>query len=115
VKKHTTVTITLSMLCREGACKDGRNDVQLLLPAKLSTDPERNFALAFKLADSWWADHGRDHVYWLGRTVGISYNDLLPDGDILASNNSLRTQIDAYLVAQQLAMIADTLATKAGR
>lgn len=116
MKKHTTVLITWNRLRMLGACRDGIDDIRPLLPCHISTDPEENQALACKLADSEWAvEYSRDHVYWLAREHHISYLDLLPDGLILAGNVSHHTQIDAFLIAQWLAWVADIIATKAGR
>jgi hypothetical protein len=113
-KKHTTVTITLKTLAALNACGSGVADIAALLPAKISTDPERNIALATTLADADWAKGVTDRVFWLARRLRVDVGSLLTDDGTIVGDN-YATQRDACLIMQWLAMIADKIATKAGR
>lgn len=116
MKKHTTVTITKRMLQLVfSACGSGLEEVKHLLPAKVSTDPERNFALAFKLCKNHGAeDEHADRAFWLVSRAMGSRVDVFPTDDLLVGA-MYDTQYDAFIIAQWLAWVADALATKAGR
>ena len=112
MKPHRTVTITKRMLKGLGACQYGRTLVRPFLPARISTDPEKNLALACKLADARFAHEGSDPVYWFHRTVAGEY--VMPNS-LLAAPYATQTQLDAWIVAQWLAWSADAILTKKGR
>lgn len=116
MKKHTTVTITKKMLMKLGACASGLEEVAHFLPAKISTDPEKNIALACKLAKEHGADDEHtDRPFWLVfRASAERLTDVFPDGSLLVGD-SYATQYDAFIIMQWLAWVADALATKAGR
>lgn len=111
MKKHTTVTITKKTLEDLGACFAGVEDVRHLLPAKLSTDPEKNYKIALKLADSRSARIGLDRAWWL--MVTIAREHTLPNSLLVGAYHY--TQLDAWVIAQYLAWVADALATRDGR
>jgi hypothetical protein len=117
VKKHTTVTITRKMLEELGACGEGLQFLEVVCgnKAKISTDPVANMDLALDLVD-WHLQHDWrwGHAAWLAEQVlGESYTS----GVTIAVSDieDLMSGHDAFQVAQQLAWVADALATKAGR
>lgn len=114
MKPHRTVTITKRMLKKAGACRQGVAAVEHLLPATLSTDPERNLEIALGLADSTPALRDNfDAAHWLMGTYSGEYNPL-PNDHLLVGLYH-QTQRDAWVTAQYLAWAADGLLTKAGR
>lgn len=113
MKKHTTFVITRRLLKKAGACRGGIERVVHLLPAKLSTDPEKNYKIAFALADSDAAHDGTDDAHFLAGMYSGEY-DKLPDEHLLVGAH-FNTERDAYVTAQYLAWVADALLTKAGR
>ena len=114
MKPHRTFTITREFLKKHDACEAGIARVAKLLPAKLSTDPEKNYKLAFALADSAPAlEQGVDDAYFL---VGLCTSECnkLPDDDLLIGT-FYHTERDAWITAQYLAWIADVLLSRDGR
>jgi hypothetical protein len=123
-KKHTTVVITKAWLESIDACECGINAVLPLLPATLSTDPDKNIELAMFLAEhprsALWADAA--HILckiWNDDPSSRGYISLFavwPD-DCLAADDDSGTfpGRDVWLTAQYLAAIADHIATKEGR
>ncbi len=105
MKQHTTVKITEALLRELEACERGIEQARPFLPATLSTDPEKNLDLACTLACDVFVN-----TWWLYSTVVVFCPDC-PDGHDYQGD----TECDPYIRAQWLAMIADTLATKAGR
>lgn len=116
MKKHTTVTVDRKLLLALGACGSGIAEMSRFLPAKISTDPERNLPLALKLTKAHGdEDEHVDRAFWLVRRLIADRYDPLPDSNLLAGYTMCDTQYDAYIIAQWLAWSADAIATKAGR
>lgn len=112
MKPHRTFTITKRMLKAEGVCSEGMRAVAHLLPAKLSTDPEKNLKIACALADSNYARGGGDAGYWLRNAFVFDY--VMPSS-LLAAESQYYTQRDAWITAQWLAWVADALLSRTGR
>lgn len=103
------------MLRSLGACAQGVLEMSRFLPAKISTNPERNLPLALKLAKAHGDDDGHiDRAHWFAAKVLNNSERLLPDSNLLVGD-AYDTQYDAFIIAQWLAWSADYLATKAGR
>lgn len=117
-KKHVTIDFTIEMLDKLNPCAAGREAALAFLPAKISTDPEKNIALALKLAQAPRASDGRwEDALWLEAVVLKDYGTW-PDCDYQRRGGIriIRDEADdPLLIAQYLAMVADKLATDAGR
>lgn len=114
MKTHKTVTVTARMLKKFGACDEGIETVSEFLPAKLSTDPEKNIELACHMVDSAAAlTRNFDGGHWLVHRA-TTESDVFPDGELLVGDY-FDTQRDAWITAQYLAWVADGIATRAGR
>ena len=120
-KKHTTVQLTLERIQRARPCAPGLRAAQMLLPVKISTDPEKNIELALDWLQlnehlshghpSWAAMDARLWAHWamLHIVPGANCDDY-PDlpSEYLQPNT-------VGLVAQWLAWMADAIATEEGR
>ena len=111
-KTHRTVTITAKMLERLGACTCGLEAIRPCLPIKISTDPEENFEVAEMIVCS---ERARDGWYDAGWLAGCFELDPYPDNDHYLKGKPNPDARCIYVVAQQLAMAADGIVTKAGR
>lgn len=121
IKPDRRIVLTRAMIEQRFPCPDGLRNALQFLPARLSTDPEQNIALACRLACSKRADDGCHDTAWL--LVELTGANTWPD----ESNKSKRSKdypynppwscpsADPLIIAQTLAMIADYYATKAGR
>ena len=110
-KYHTTVKITRKKLLKLDACEFGLQQVRSLLPAKISTDPHENFELAEALicASASW------RLHWLARKVSDYTFEIDAQAAYSVAGRSFFADHDGWQVAQQLAAIADYIATKEGR
>lgn len=126
MKTHNTITITAKWLASRGACKDGRKDVEALLPATISTDPVENIELAEALiaaTDGAGRFNGSTYsnIDWLtDRCRGNSRWPLdSPDSDYsttrLGNWTGAKPHEDPYVVAQWLAFAADAWLMCKGR
>jgi hypothetical protein len=114
MKTHKTIIITRRMLNKYDPCDPGIAAAEHLLPAKVSTDVEKNFALAQKLTEIEgrrnWADMCSLTGKILGQGCTMWPGTMLCDGDEPGN-----PQRDMYVIAQQLAAIADAILTSKGR
>ena len=113
-KRHRRLEVTRSMLKKLEACPNGIRAMRRYLPARLSTDPEQNIALAMRIHNE--DDDGQDRVHnvrWLwGRVAGrCPCPGCMPE--LSESVRGCRTyelyepHQDPYVTAQILAWIAD--------
>lgn len=104
MKSHKTVTLTMTYLCYHYACDEGCNAARPLLPAKVSTDPLDNLALAGALIEG-GTNHYRAFTFarWLGE---MEYLDFVSVPVVTDSE---------YVVAQLLAFWADAVLVKQGK
>lgn len=103
MKSHVTVSLTRKLLESLNPCGDGFDGIEHLLPATLSTDPEKNIDLAHEIARTERAYEGNYDVRWLYYTLVDSWEDLNYEA------------YDPWINAQLLAAVADVIATKKGR
>jgi hypothetical protein len=112
IKKHTTVAITEEMLQRHMPCGPGLDCARPLLPAKFSTDPHKNL----KLADKWTKTDRPFDLSWLTAALCDLYITTPDEYDeVRLVDETYDWSRDAWVVAQNMAIIADHLATKEGR
>ena len=122
MKTHKTFTITKKFLASLEACVRGVSKIEHLLPAKISTDPEQNIALAIEIAeverstDAGWAD-----TWWLAAHALQKADTFYPDAfrgwpdSYNFDNAGANPDADPFVVAQYLAWAADALLTKQGK
>lgn len=113
---------TVEMLDKFNPCATGRAAALPFLPAKLSTYPEKNIELALELAQS-----ESVNTAWLKNSIVVSPNgdsdvDICcdvcdPDYHYDSGGRDLRRSSsgDPFLIAQYLAWVADSIATRDGR
>jgi len=114
-KPHVTVTITEEMLRNLGCCENGIVEALPLLPAEISTDPERNFTIAADLCCSPRARLCADAFFLALHTGG---EEASPDAEYYRTPHDgyeNRFSEDLGLTAQYLAAFADAIARKEGR
>ena len=120
---HVTVTITEDFVERFEPCIIFES-VRHLLPATISTDPEDNIELAVAILSTreidepsmcWCVEcrisHHTMHVGWLLRVLGVEVGTF---GYTELRDHLPREPwpVDAGIIAQQLAMLADLLDTR---
>lgn len=129
-KKHVTVLLTEDMV-REARVCGAVEHYKALLPAKISTDPEKNLRLAVKLAKHPRATTNPgdlEFLLWqiLGMCTGLGFETdaNMPDGDYVdwpedshveVEEPTARAHTDPMVIQQWLAWIADRIATRDGR
>lgn len=127
-KEHQTVTITMTKLANAGACYAAREALKhhKLLPATLSTDPDDNLDLAFKLVTlraypNYPANAATCSRWlpWFAQNMGsedANQCQYLHSGCFFEERaGSSCGENDPTVVAQMLAMIADAICEREGR
>lgn len=117
-KPHRTVTITVKMLERLWACPSGIEMVRRHLPARISTDPEKNIALMVAIAsDNHSPFELHKNIEWLYDATSPGFHYAWAEFDLTRS--AAPTDYDRSTNAitggcQILAAIADHILTPKG-
>lgn len=127
VKFHTSVKITAKMLRNNNACEPSMKVLRPLLPISLSTDPEKNLELTFLLIEA----YGK----YESSANGCNCKECRPPGGFTAEQriykdlawlqfcdavityviDDAEVPIDAGLIAQHMAAVADVMVTEEGK